>query len=177
MSRVAKKPINVPQGVQCDYVAPLLKVKGAKGELGLNIHPLVKLEQQENVFIVSSKEDTRESRVLSGTMRSLVNNMILGVSEGFKKTLVLKGVGYRAQVSGSQVKLELGFSHPISYKLPEKVSAQAKSPTELILESCDKQTLGQVAAEIRSFRPPEPYKGKGVAYSDEVVRIKETKKK
>lgn len=110
-------------------------------------------------------------------MRSLVNNMILGVSEGFKKTLVLKGVGYRAQVSGSQVKLELGFSHPISYKLPEKVSAQAKSPTELILESCDKQTLGQVAAEIRSFRPPEPYKGKGVAYSDEVVRIKETKKK
>lgn len=177
MSRIAKKPITIPQGVQCDYVSPLLKVKGAKGELCLNIHPLVQIDNKDNVFIVSNKEETRESRVLSGTMRSLINNMILGVSEGFTRTLILKGVGYRAQVSGAQVKLELGFSHPVSYKLPEKVSAKAKSPTELILESCDKQTLGQAAAEIRSFRPPEPYKGKGVAYSDEVVRIKETKKK
>jgi len=179
MSRVAKKPIKIPQGIQCDYSESeaLLKVKGPKGELSLNIHPFVKLEKQEDVFNISSVSDSREHRVMSGTMRALVNNMVVGVSEGFKKTLMLKGVGYRAQVSGNQVKLELGFSHPISYKLPERVTAQAKSSSELILESCDKQTLGQAAAEIRSFRPPEPYKGKGVAYSDEVVRIKETKKK
>ena len=103
--------------------------------------------------------------------------MVVGVSTGFQKTLKLKGVGYRAQVSGNVVKLELGFSHPVSYKLPEIVSAQAKSQTELVLESCDKQSLGQAAAQIRDFRPPEPYKGKGIAYSDEVIRIKETKKK
>jgi large subunit ribosomal protein L6 len=177
MSRVAKKPISVPQGVQCDFASPLLKVKGAKGELTLSIHSLVKFEQADNIISVSAVEDSRNSHIMSGTYRSLINNMVLGVSEGFTKTLKLKGVGYRAQVSGKTIKLELGFSHPISYQLPEGVSAQAKSPTELILESSDKQRLGQAAAEIRAFRPPEPYKGKGVAYSDEVVRIKETKKK
>ena len=179
MSRIAKKPIKIPQSIQCDYSESesILKVKGPKGELSLNIHPFVKLEKQDDCFKLSTTGDSREHRVLSGTMRALVNNMVVGVSEGFRKTLVLKGVGYRAQVSGAQVKLELGFSHPISYNLPAKVTAQAKSPAELILESCDKQMLGQAAAEIRSFRPPEPYKGKGVAYSDEIVRIKETKKK
>ena len=177
MSRVAKKPISVPQGVQCEFVSPLLKVKGAKGELTLNVHSLVRFEQVDNVISVSAIEDNKSSHIMSGTYRSLINNMVIGVSEGFTKTLKLKGVGYRAQVSGKTVKLELGFSHPISYQLPDGVSAQAKSPAELILESSDKQRLGQAAAEIRAFRPPEPYKGKGVAYSDEVVRIKETKKK
>jgi large subunit ribosomal protein L6 len=177
MSRVAKRPISVPQGVQCDFASPLLKVKGVKGELTLNIHSLVKFEQADNVISVSAMEDRKESHIMSGTYRALINNMVVGVSEGFTKTLKLKGVGYRAQVSGKTVKLELGFSHSISYQLPEGVLAQAKSPTELILESSDKQLLGQAAAEIRAFRPPEPYKGKGVAYSDEVVRIKETKKK
>ena len=177
MSRVAKKPISLPQGVQCEFSAPLLKVKGTKGELSLKIHSLVKFDHAENVINISAAEDTRESKVMSGTYRALINNMVIGVSTGFSKTLKLKGVGYRAQVSGKVVKLELGFSHPISYDLPAGVTAQAKSPTELIMESPDKQLLGQAAAEIRAFRPPEPYKGKGVAYSDEVIRIKETKKK
>ena len=177
MSRVAKKPVTVPQGVQCDYANELFKAKGPKGELSLQIHPLVKLKQEESVFVVDPANDTKQAQVMSGTYRSLLNNVVVGVSQGFTKTLKLKGVGYRAQVSGKQIKLELGFSHPVIYKLPDVVNAQAKAPTELILESCDKQALGQVAAEVRSFRPPEPYKGKGIAYSDEVVRIKETKKK
>lgn len=177
MSRVAKQPVKIIQGVQYEASADVLTVKGPKGQLQLSINPLIKLESSESEILVKPADASKKAQVMSGTFRSLINNMVTGVSAGFSRTLKLAGVGYRAQVAGKQLKLELGFSHPVVYDLPEGVTAQAKSATELVLESCDKQKVGQAAANIRAFRPPEPYKGKGVAYSDEIIRIKETKKK
>ena len=176
MSRVAKNPINVPDNVELNIVDNLIKVKGSKGELEFNLPSSVSIENKENVLTVKYNEDDQQSVALAGTTRSIVNNMIIGVSEGFEKKLELIGVGYRAKASGKLLELTLGFSHPIKYQIPEEVEVETPSQTEVVLKSHDKQILGQAASEIRAFRPPEPYKGKGVRYADEQVKRKEAKK-
>tara|TARA_B100000035_G_C21029250_1_gene567555 strand:+ start:423 stop:974 length:552 start_codon:yes stop_codon:yes gene_type:complete len=176
MSRVAKNPINVPDNVELNIVDNLIKVKGSKGELEFNIPSSVSIENNENVLTVKYNEDDQQSVALAGTTRSIVNNMVIGVSVGFEKKLELIGVGYRAKASGKLLELTLGFSHPIKYQLPEEVEVETPSQTEVVLKSHNKQILGQAASEIRAFRPPEPYKGKGVRYSDEQVKRKEAKK-
>lgn len=174
MSRIAKTPIKLPTGVDFKVQDGKINVKGPKGNMVLNLHPGVSLAQEDNEIRVQPV--TVSDTPMAGTFRSLVNNMVLGVTNGFEKKLTLVGVGYRAQVQGSTLTLALGFSHPVVYKAPEGVSIEAPSQTELIVSGCDKQRVGQAAAEIRSFRPPEPYKGKGVRYSDERVARKEAKK-
>jgi len=176
MSRVAKNPINVPDNVELNIVESLVKVKGIKGELEFNIPSSVSIENNENVVTVKYNEDDQQSVALAGTTRSIVNNMVIGVSVGFEKKLELIGVGYRAKASGKLLELTLGFSHPIKYQLPEEIEVETPSQTEVVLKSHNKQILGQAASEIRAFRPPEPYKGKGVRYSDEQVKRKEAKK-
>ncbi len=176
MSRVAKNPINVPDNVELNIVESLVKVKGIKGELEFNIPSSISIENNENVVTVKYNEDDQQSVALAGTTRSIVNNMVIGVSVGFEKKLELIGVGYRAKASGKLLELTLGFSHPIKYQLPEEVEVETPSQTEVVLKSHNKQILGQAASEIRAFRPPEPYKGKGVRYSDEQVKRKEAKK-
>ena len=176
MSRVAKNPINVPDNVELNIVDNTVKVKGSKGELEFNLPSSVSIENKENLLTVKYNEDDQQSVALAGTTRSIVNNMIIGVSEGFEKKLELIGVGYRAKASGKLLELTLGFSHPIKYQLPEEVEVETPSQTEVVLKSHDKQILGQAASEIRAFRPPEPYKGKGVRYADEQVKRKEAKK-
>lgn len=176
MSRVAKNPINVPDNVELNIVDNIVKVKGSKGELEFNLPSSVSIENKENLLTVKYNEDDQQSVALAGTTRSIVNNMIIGVSEGFEKKLELIGVGYRAKASGKLLELTLGFSHPIKYQLPEEVEVETPSQTEVVLKSHDKQILGQAASEIRAFRPPEPYKGKGVRYADEQVKRKEAKK-
>ncbi len=176
MSRVAKNPINVPDNVELNIVDNIVKVKGSKGELEFNLPSSVSIENKENLLIVKYNEDDQQSVALAGTTRSIVNNMIIGVSEGFEKKLELIGVGYRAKASGKLLELTLGFSHPIKYQIPEEVEVETPSQTEVVLKSHDKQILGQAASEIRAFRPPEPYKGKGVRYADEQVKRKEAKK-
>jgi len=152
-------------------------VKGAKGELSRVLNDVVVVAQEENSLTFAPSEDVAKEWAQAGTARALVNNMVVGVTEGFTKKLVLKGVGYRAAVKGNTVSLTLGFSHPVEHELPEGVKAECPSQTEIVLTSCDKQAVGQVAADIRSYREPEPYKGKGVRYADEYVRTKEAKKK
>ena len=176
MSRVAKNPINIPDNVELNIVENLIKVKGSKGEIEFNIPSSVSIENNENVLTVKYNEDDQQSVALAGTTRSIVNNMVIGVSVGFEKKLELIGVGYRAKASGKLLELTLGFSHPIKYQLPEEVEVETPSQTEVVLKSHNKQILGQAASEIRAFRPPEPYKGKGVRYSDEQVKRKEAKK-
>lgn len=177
MSRIAKKPITLPSGVEVAVVDQMIKVKGSKGELVQRLHPLVALDQAENQINVSAATDTKAGWMHAGTVRALVNNMVQGVSAGFEKKLTILGVGYRAQVQGKKVNLTLGFSHPVVHELPEGVTAEAPSQTELVIKGIDKQKVGQVAAEIRAYRPPEAYKGKGVRYADEHVQRKEAKKK
>ncbi len=177
MSRVAKSPVEVPAGVQITLKGSDLSVKGSQGTLALEIHENVEVSQNDNILTFAARDGAKQSRALAGTTRALVNNMVIGVSKGFEKKLVLTGVGYRAKAAGTSVDLTLGFSHPVVYNLPEGVTAESPSQTEIVLKSANKQLLGQVAAEIRAFRPPEPYKGKGVRYSDEIVRRKEAKKK
>ena len=177
MSRIAKKPIELPTGVEVTVADQMIKVKGGKGELSQRLHPLVKLEQAENKLSISAANDCKAGWMHAGTIRALVNNMVTGVSAGFERKLTILGVGYRAQVQGKKVNLTLGFSHPIVHELPEGVTAEAPSQTELVLKGVDKQKVGQAASEIRAYRPPEAYKGKGVRYSDEQVRRKEAKKK
>jgi len=174
MSRVAKNPISLPTGVEFNISGSELKVKGPKGSLELNLHPNVSLEENDGQYLV--KPDSDKSMAMAGTFRALVNNMVVGVSEGFQKNLKLIGVGYRAQLQGNKLNLALGFSHPIEYTAPEGIKIETPSQTEIIVSGCDKQKVGQVAAEIRSYRPPEPYKGKGVRYADERVVRKEAKK-
>jgi len=176
MSRVAKNPINIPDGVTISLHESIIKVNGSKGELEFIIPNSVSVNQSDQELTVAYDETSKESIALAGTTRALVNNMVIGVSQGFEKKLELRGVGYRAKVSGKSLELTLGFSHPVLYELPSEVEAEIPSQTEIILRSFNKQALGQVAAEIRSFRPPEPYKGKGVRYSDEYVKRKEAKK-
>jgi len=177
MSRIAKAPVVIPTGVEIKLDGQLLNVKGSKGSLGLNIHPSVTVASEEGSLQFAARDGSKQAKALSGTMRSLANNMVVGVTQGFEKKLDLVGVGYRGAVKGSVLNLTLGFSHPVNYQLPEGVSAEMPSQTSIVLKAADKQKLGQAAAEIRAFRPPEPYKGKGVRYSDEYVRRKEAKKK
>ena len=177
MSRIAKSPITVPSGCDVKLDAQTVTAKGGKGELSLTVNELVQVSINESVVTVAPKEESKEAWAQSGTARSLINNLITGVSAGFERKLILNGVGYRAQAKGKTLNLTLGFSHPVDYELPEGVKAETPSQTEIVLTSNDKQLLGQVAANIRSFRPPEPYKGKGVRYADEYVRRKEAKKK
>jgi len=176
MSRVAKNPITIPESATVSFDNHIIKVKGAKGELEFNMPSSVSLEINDAIISVSYDEENQKSVALAGTTRSLVNNMIIGVTEGFEKKLELIGVGYRAKASGKLLELTLGFSHPIKYQLPDEVEVETPSQTEVVLKSHNKQILGQAAAEIRAFRPPEPYKGKGVRYSDEQVKRKEAKK-
>ncbi len=177
MSRIAKNPVIVPSGVEVKIAADNINVKGPLGELNqaLTGDVAVKLEDGKVSFAVAN--DTRHAKAMSGTLRALVNNMVVGVSKGFERRLTLVGVGYRAAVQGEAVKLELGFSHDVVHPLPKGVKAECPSQTEIVLKGFDKQVVGQVAAKIRAYRPPEPYKGKGVRYADETVIIKEVKKK
>ena len=176
MSRVAKNPITIPDSATLSIENNVVKVKGSKGEIDFDLPSSVSLEVNENIISVNYDENDQQSVALAGTTRSIVNNMIIGVTEGYEKKLELVGVGYRAKASGKLLELTLGFSHPIKYKLPEGVDVETPSQTEVVLKSHNKQILGQAAAEIRAFRPPEPYKGKGVRYSDEQVKRKEAKK-
>lgn len=175
MSRVAKSPVEIPGGVKVTLSGQQLTVKGGKGSLELNVHESVEVSQEENVLNFNAK--TEKDWAMAGTVRALVNNMVTGVSDGFEKKLELVGVGYRAKASGNTLNLTLGFSHPVDYALPEGITAETPSQTEVVIKGIDKQAVGQVASEIRAFRPPEPYKGKGVRYADEYVRRKEAKKK
>jgi large subunit ribosomal protein L6 len=175
MSRVAKDPIQLPKGVEVKLNGSDLTVKGGKGTLALSMSEGIELSQDDSVVSFSYTNDKLSA--MAGTTRALVNNMVKGVTEGWEKKLLLNGVGYRAKVAGNVVNLTVGLSHPVDYKLPEGVSAESPSPTEVILKGIDKHAVGQAAAELRSFRPPEPYKGKGIRYSDEHVRRKEAKKK
>ena len=175
MSRVANSPIELPGGVEIKLDGSDLTVKGGKGTLALSLAEGIQLGQDDNVLTVAYDNDKLSA--MAGTTRALVNNMVKGVSEGWEKKLVLNGVGYRAKATGSSVNLTVGLSHPVDYKLPEGVTAESPSQTEIIVKGIDKQAVGQAAAEIRSFRPPEPYKGKGIRYADEHVRRKEAKKK
>lgn len=176
MSRVAKYPVKVPAGVDVKLDGDQLTVKGGQGTLSMNIHPDVVVAQEEGQLTFKPSENAK-SWAMVGTTRALVNNLVTGVSEGFTKTLEIVGVGYRAQASGQTLNLSLGFSHPVEYTLPKGVTAETPKNTQIVLKGADKQQLGQVAAEIRAFRRPEPYKGKGVRYADEQVRRKEAKKK
>jgi large subunit ribosomal protein L6 len=175
MSRIAKAPVVIPSGVDVRLDGQELAVKGAKGEMTFGVHRDVEVVQGSDELTFAPR--SKGSMAMAGTMRALVQNMVTGVSTGFERRLELQGVGYRAQVQGSTITLQLGFSHPVEYELPQGVEAQAPSQTELVLTGTDKQQLGQVCAEIRAFRPPEPYKGKGVRYQGEYVRRKEAKKK
>ena len=177
MSRIAKAPIELPSGVDVSIAGQDVTVKGKNGTLSISLNNAVAVNQAENVLTFEPREGASDGWAQAGTARAIVNNMVTGVASGFEKKLTLIGVGYRAQVQGSSVNLSLGFSHPVVYKLPQGVTAEAPSQTEIVLKSADRQLLGQVAAEIRALRPPEPYKGKGVRYSDEYVRRKEAKKK
>jgi len=175
MSRVAKSPVEVPNGVKATLESSKLTVKGSKGVLSLDVHPTVQVDLNDNTFTFTGK--TIKDWAMAGTTRALVNNMVQGVNKGFEKKLLLMGVGYRAKASGKTLNLTLGFSHPVDYKLPEGIEAETPTQTEIVIKGADKQRVGQVASEIRAFRPPEPYKGKGVRYADEHVHRKEAKKK
>jgi len=177
MSRVAKNPVKLPSGVEVKVDGAKLSVKGGKGNLEHEVHELVEVSVDDGVFTVKPREESQEAWALAGTTRALVNNMVTGVSEGFERKLVLNGVGYRAQAQGKTLNLTLGFSHPVAYQLPEGITIETPTQTEIVIRGIDKQLVGQVAANVRGFRPPEPYKGKGVRYADEQVRRKEAKKK
>ncbi|MEE4300300.1 MAG: 50S ribosomal protein L6 [Pseudomonadales bacterium] len=177
MSRIAKNPITVPSGVEVAVAAGELKVKGGKGQLSMAINPAVEVKFEDGQLTFAPAGDAEDGWAQAGTARAVANNLVVGVTEGFEKKLQLVGVGYRAQAQGKKLNLSLGFSHPVEYELPEGISAETPSQTEIVIRGIDKQAVGQVSAEIRAFRPPEPYKGKGVRYADEYVRRKEAKKK
>ena len=186
MSRVASNPISVPTGVDINITGQIVAVKGPKGSQEFTLHKSVEINHADNVITFKERAETEKSRhggqsrnsanALAGTSRAIVNNMVTGVTAGFEKKLLLVGVGYRAQVKGKNLDLTLGFSHPVVYPIPEGITITSTAPTELTISGIDKQKVGQIAAEIRAFRPPEPYKGKGVRYADEHVALKETKK-
>jgi large subunit ribosomal protein L6 len=177
MSRIAKAPVELPSGVEFSLSGSTVTMKGSKGTLTLELNSEVELKQEDTTLILTPRSGSRFATAIAGTMRSLLANMVQGVSEGFERKLELVGVGYRAQAQGNKVNLSLGFSHPVEHVVPEGVTVETPSQTEILVRGADKQQVGQVAAEIRGYRPPEPYKGKGVRYSDERVVIKEAKKK
>ena len=177
MSRVGKMPIPLMDGAQATITAEQITVKGPLGTLSQPMSGLVKIASENGSLMFSVADESRQANAMSGTMRALVNNMVHGVTKGFEKRLNLVGVGYRAQAQGDRLNLTLGFSHPVVYDMPEGVKCETPSQTEIVIKGIDKQKVGQVAAEVRAFRKPEPYKGKGVRYADEVIKLKETKKK
>lgn len=177
MSRVGKNPVDLPKGVELTVAGSAVKVKGPKGELSLKVNPQVEIKVADGKAQVATRSSARTARVLSGTMRALLANMVTGVSKGFERKLELVGVGYRAQAQGRKLNLTLGFSHPVAYPVPEGITIETPSQTEIIVKGMDRQKVGQVAAEIRRYRSPEPYKGKGVRFSGEKVLLKEAKKK
>ena len=177
MSRIGKMPIPVPQGVDVSINDEQINVKGAGGTLSLRQHALVKLENANGQMRFAPADDSREANAMSGTMRQLVNNMVVGVSKGFERKLTLVGVGFKAQASGGKLNLSVGFSHPVNKDMPQGITVATPTPTEILIKGADRQRVGQIAAEIRAIRPPEPYKGKGIRYADEKITIKETKKK
>ena len=177
MSRVAKNPVVLPAKVEVNVTADAINVSGPLGKLVQPLTDAVKLVRDGDSFTVAAANDSKHSQAMSGTVRALLANMVQGVSQGFTRKLTLVGVGYKAQAQGAALNLDLGYSHPISHKMPAGVTVETPSQTEIILKGADKQVVGQVAAQIRAYRKPEPYKGKGVRYADEVVIIKETKKK
>ena len=177
MSRVANSPVEIPKGVETNVSDTEILVKGSKGNLRLELHDSIAVSRDGEILSISAKDGSRQANAMAGTFRSLINNMMQGVSVGFVKKLELQGVGYRAKSEGKKINITVGYSHPINYQLPEGVSADTPSQTEIVISGADKQLVGQVAAEIRDFRPPEPYKGKGIRYADERVFRKEAKKK
>lgn len=177
MSRIAKEPVPLPSGVEFNQSGSAITIKGKNGSLSMELNSEVELKQEDGALVVKPRSGSRFSTAISGTMRSLLANMVQGVAEGFEKKLSLVGVGYRAQAQGKKLNLTLGFSHPVVYDVPEGVTIETPSQTEIIVKGADKQKVGQTAAEIRRYRPPEPYKGKGVRYADEHVVMKEAKKK
>jgi len=177
VSRVAKNPVAVPKGIEVTLNASEISVKGPKGRLAQALHPLVKVEREGDNIKFAAANDSRLANALSGTTRALVSNMVNGVAKGFERKLTIIGVGYRAAVQGKVLNLSLGYSHPVAYPIPEGVTIETPSQTEIVIKGADKQLVGQVAAEVRGYRPPEPYKGKGVRYTNEHVVRKEAKKK
>ena len=177
MSRIAKYPVIVPKGVDITLSAAEISVKGPLGTLKQFILPSVKIERDGDKLQCSGVADAINGSAMSGTMRALLNNMVTGVTQGFEKRLTLVGVGYKAQAQGSKLNLSLGFSHPVVHDMPNGIKVETPTPTEILIKGVDRQVVGQVAAEVRAYRSPEPYKGKGVRYANEVVVIKETKKK
>ncbi|MEA1890076.1 MAG: 50S ribosomal protein L6 [Pseudomonadota bacterium] len=177
MSRIAKNPVSLPGGTEVTINETTIVAKGPNGELTMNKHPLVAVNQEDGVLKIAANDDSATAIAMSGTTRALLSNLVTGVSKGFEKKLTIIGVGYRAKVQGKSLNLSLGFSHPVVYAIPDGITIEAPSQTELVIKGADKQKVGQVAAEIRHYRPPEPYKGKGVRYSDEYVVRKQAKKK
>jgi large subunit ribosomal protein L6 len=177
MSRVGKMPIALPSGAEATITAEQITVKGPLGSLTQSLNGLVQIENNSGTLSVKAANDSREANAMSGTIRALVNNMVNGVTKGFEKKLTLVGVGYRAAAQGDKLNLSLGFSHPVVHQMPQGVKVETPTQTEILIKGINRQQVGQVAAEVRAYRSPEPYKGKGVRYSDEVVVIKETKKK
>ena len=177
MSRIAKAPVPVASGIEVKINGQDVQIKGSKGTLTWSVNPAVKVSQEDGELRVSPLKETKQTWALAGTTRALLNNMIIGCSDGFSKKLTLIGVGYRAAMKGKELGLSLGFSHPVNYPVPEGIQIETPSQTEIVISGADKQQVGQVAAEIRSYRPPEPYKGKGIRYADEHVLRKEAKKK
>ena len=176
MSRIANKPLPIPKGAEVGIDGGALTVKGGKGELRHELHSLVAVNREQDALMVSTQSDSKTARALVGTTHALLRNMLLGVTEGFEIKLEIVGVGYRAQAQGKRLNLTLGFSHPVNFPVPEGVSIDTPSQTEIVIKGADKQQVGQVAANIRAYRPPEPYKGKGVRYVDEQIIRKEAKK-
>ncbi|MCZ6578620.1 MAG: 50S ribosomal protein L6 [Gammaproteobacteria bacterium] len=177
MSRIAKQPVEVPGGVELSINGRELSATGPKGSLSVTLPDGVEVKKVDNVLTFSATDDRKSSIAVSGTIRSVVNSIVTGVSSGFEKRLILVGIGYRVQLQGKKLSLSLGFSHPVVYTVPEGIEIETVSATEIVVRGCSKQQVGQVSAEIRAFRPPEPYKGKGVKYSDEQIIRKDAKKK
>jgi large subunit ribosomal protein L6 len=177
MSRVGKQAVVIPQGVDVAVKAESITVKGALGALEMALNPLVQVASADGKLSFTPVNDGRDANAMSGTLRQLANNMVLGVSKGFEKKLNLIGVGYKAAAQGNKLNLAIGFSHPVDIEMPAGVTVATPTPTEIIIKGADRQAVGQIASEVRAVRPPEPYKGKGIRYSDEKVVIKETKKK
>jgi len=177
MSRIGKMPVAVPAGVDVLVKADQISVKGAGGTLYLTQNALVNVSNDAGALSFQPANESRQANAMSGTMRQLVNNMVVGVTKGFEKKLNLVGVGYKAQAQGAKLNLTVGYSHPVNKDMPEGIAVSTPTPTEIVIKGADRQRVGQIAAEIRSIRPPEPYKGKGIRYSDEKITIKETKKK
>ena len=177
MSRVGKMPITIPAGVDVSMSSDQINVKGSGGALTQTLNTLVTVTNNAGVLGFAPANETREANAMSGTMRQLVNNMVVGVTKGFEKKLSLVGVGYKAAAQGNKLNLTVGYSHPVNKEMPSGITVATPTPTEILIKGADRQRVGQVAAEIRAVRPPEPYKGKGIRYSDEKITIKETKKK